>query len=41
MDKTGPVAQEVAKVTANIDYLSMMTGVDLPDAEEKEETVNG
>ena len=41
VDKTVPVAQEVAKVTANIDYLSMMTGVDLPDAEEKEETVNG
>ena len=41
VDKTGPVAQEVAKVTANIDYLSMMTGVDLPESEEKEGAVNG
>ena len=39
--RPAPWPQEVAKVTANIDYLSMMTGVDLPDAEEKEETVNG
>jgi len=32
-DKVGPVAEQGAKNAANIDYLSMMTGVDLPDGE--------
>lgn len=33
IDRTGPVAEAEAKNSANIDYLSMMTGVDLPDKE--------
>ncbi len=30
VDKTGPVAEAGARNTANIDYLSMMSGIDLP-----------
>lgn len=35
-DKTGPVAATGAKNAANIDYLSMMSGIDLPDEEESD-----
>lgn len=31
IDRTGPVAEREAKNSANIDYLSMMSGIDLPD----------
>ena len=33
IDRTGPIAEQEAQNAANIDYLSMMTGVDLPNAE--------
>ena len=33
IDRTGPIATREAQNAANIDYLSMMTGVDLPNAE--------
>lgn len=35
IDRTGPVAQAGAKNTANIDYLSMMSGIGLPDEDEE------
>lgn len=35
IDRTGPVAEAGAKNTANIDYLSMMSGIDLPDEDEE------
>lgn len=31
IDKTGPVAAAEARNSANIDYLSMMSGIDLPE----------
>lgn len=34
-DRTGPVAEAGAKNTANIDYLSMMSGIDLPGDEDE------
>jgi len=34
-DRTGPVAEAGAKNTANIDYLSMMSGIDLPGDDEE------
>lgn len=34
IDKTGPVKDQGAKNTAHIDYLSMMTGVELPEEKE-------
>ena len=36
IDKTGQLVEEEARNAANIDYLSMMTGVDLPDGDETE-----
>ena len=33
LDKTKPVVEAELKNTANIDYLSMMTGIDLPNEE--------
>lgn len=33
-DKSGPVAQATAQNAANIDYISMMAGIDLPGGEE-------
>lgn len=35
IDRTGPVAEAGAKNTANIDYLSMMSGIDLPGEDEE------
>lgn len=34
IDKSGPVADEASKNAANIDYLSMMSGIDLPENRE-------
>ena len=34
VDKTAPVAEREAQNAANIDYLSMMIGIDLPENEE-------
>ncbi len=31
VDKSGPIAEAGAKNAANIDYLSMMSGIDLPE----------
>ena len=39
VDKTGPVAEAGNRNAANIDYLSMMSGIDLPEI--KEGGVNG
>ena len=33
IDRTGPLAEATAKNTANIDYIGMMTGVELPENE--------
>lgn len=33
VDKSGPVAKEAARCAANIDYISMMSGIDLPEEE--------
>lgn len=30
VDRTGPIAEAGARNAANIDYLSMMSGIDLP-----------
>ena len=38
-DKTGPVAAEGARNAANIDYLSMMAGIDLPEEGEHESEI--
>ena len=35
IDRTGPVAEAGAKNTANIDYLSMMSGIDLPGEDDE------
>lgn len=35
IDRTGPVAEAGAKNTANIDYLSMMSGINLPGEDEE------
>lgn len=38
-DKSGPVAQAAAQNAANIDYISMMSGIELPgDATEEGQT---
>ena len=34
VDKSGPVAEAGARNAANIDYLSMMSGIDLPGEED-------
>ena len=40
-DKTGPLAASAAQNAVNIDYLSMMSGIDLPGTEDgKEGTSN-
>ncbi len=33
-DKSGPIAEAGARNAANIDYLSMMSGIDLPGGED-------
>ena len=40
IDRTGPVVEAEARNAANIDYISMMTGVELPELE-KEGPENG
>lgn len=35
IDKTGPVAEREARNSANIDYLSMMSGIELPDGDDE------
>ena len=37
-DKTGPVVQAEQRNSANIDYLSMMAGIDLPEQEDEHES---
>lgn len=36
IDRTGPVAETGARNAANIDYLSMMSGIDLPGADDED-----
>lgn len=35
IDKTGPVAEREARNSANIDYISMMAGIELPEEQEE------
>lgn len=37
IDRTAPVAAAAAQNAAHIDYLSMMSGIDLPDENDEEE----
>lgn len=35
IDKTGPLVEREARNSANIDYLSMMSGIELPDGDDE------
>lgn len=39
VDKTGPVVQAEQRNSANIDYLSMMAGIDLPEEGDHESEI--